>query len=225
MMANILFIGRGDPSLEPHWKALIDKGWHLIKETSQRRALEQAGEVQPHVIVVDGTSPRLSAEKLCRQLRQRAPGSAILLLLSAGVRKPDAPCDAVLLKPFTFRKLLTRLQALLKKQPARIVQAGGLRLDLSTRELTTPTAKHALTPKEFELMYYFMQHAGQVLTRKALMEAVWHTQFIEDTRTLDVHIRWLRQKIEADPSRPQRLCTLRGTGYILHTDRSESNGK
>lgn len=215
---DILFVGRGDASLDTHWEALRAKGWQMAIVTSQRRAIERSRQDQPAIIIVDGTTPRLSAERLCRQLRQCAPGSAILLLLSSGIRKPNAPYDSLLSKPFTTRRLSQRLESLLNEQTVRIVQTAGLKLDLTTRSLTTNNDQYTLTPKEFELLFLFMQSPGEVLSRRIIMESVWHTSYLGDTRTLDVHIRWLRQKIEDDPSHPILLCTRRGVGYVLRVE-------
>ncbi len=215
-MANTIFyVGRSDPTLDAHWKVLEDKGWRVILTSSQKRAVERAGAEQPAIIIVDTTATRLSPERLCHLLRQRSPASALLLLIAAGARLPDAPCDSVLVKPFTQRKLSLRLQSLLKERTNRTLQVEGLVLDLSTRRLRGPKGEYTLTPKEFDLLLLFMQNAGRVLSRRVIMEEVWHTSYLGDTRTLDVHIRWLRQKIEAEPSRPTILRTRRGVGYIL----------
>lgn len=212
---SIVYVGRADPTLDAHWKALEDKGWRVIVTSSQKRAMERVGSEQPAIIIVDATATRLAPERLCYHLRQRSPASALLLLIAAGARLPDAPCDSVLVKPFTQRQLSTRLQSLLKERAHRTLQVEGLVLDLSTRRLRGPKGEHVLTPKEFELLLLFMQNPGRVLSRRTIMEEVWHTSYLGDTRTLDVHIRWLRQKIEPDPSHPQILRTQRGVGYVL----------
>lgn len=220
-MANTIFyVGRSDPTLDAHWKVLEDKGWRVILTSGQKRAVERVGVEQPAIIIVDTTTSRLSPERLCHLLRQRSPASALLLLIAAGARLPDAPCDSVLVKPFTQRKLSIRLQSLLKARTNRTLQVEGLVLDLSTRRLHGPKGEHTLTPKEFDLLLLFMQNAGRVLSRRVIMEEVWHTSYLGDTRTLDVHIRWLRQKIEAEPSRPTILRTRRGVGYILGSEPS-----
>ena len=220
-MANTIFyVGRGDPTLDAHWKVLGDKGWRIILTSSQKRAVERAGTEQPAIIIVDATATRLSPERLCHHLRQRSPTSALLLLIAAGARLPDAPCDSVLVKPFTQRKLSIRLQSLLKERMNRTLQVDSLVLDLSTRRLRSEKGEHTLTPKEFDLLLQFMQNAGRVLSRRIIMEEVWHTSYLGDTRTLDVHIRWLRQKIETEPSHPTILRTRRGVGYVLGNESS-----
>jgi two-component system phosphate regulon response regulator PhoB len=215
---SIVYVGRADPTLDAHWRALEDKGWRVILTSSQKRAVECVGSEQPAIIIVDTTTIRRAPERLCHHLRQRSPASALLLLIAAGARFPDAPCDSVLVKPFTQRQLSTRLQSLLKTRANRTLQVEGLVLDLSTRCLHGPKGEQTLTPKEFDLLLLFMQNPGRVLSRRTIMEEVWHTSYLGDTRTLDVHIRWLRQKIEADPSHPKILRTQRGVGYVLSAE-------
>ncbi|MCC7354037.1 MAG: response regulator transcription factor, partial [Anaerolineae bacterium] len=217
---TIFYVGRGDPTLDAHWKVLEDKGWRVTLTSSQKRAVARAGPEQPAIIIVDATATRLSPERLCHLLRQRSPASALLLFIAAGARLPDAPCDSVLVKPFTQRKLSIRLQSLLKERTNRTLQVGPLILDLSTRRLHSDKGEHTLTPKEFDLLLLFMQNAGRVLSRRVIMEEVWHTSYLGYTRTLDVHIRWLRQKIEAEPSHPTILRTRRGVGYVLGNESS-----
>ena len=99
------------------------------------------------------------------------------------------------------------------RAPSRTLAVGGLTLHLEAREVKTPRGTHKLTPKECHLLEVLMLHPGKVLTRKLLMKEVWETDFLDDTRTLDVHICWLRKKIEEDPRRPRYIRTVRGTGY------------
>ena len=100
-----------------------------------------------------------------------------------------------------------------KSGESNILTADGLALDLDSRTLIMNGTVRKLTPKECQLLALFMRHYGQVLTRKFLMKEVWETEYMGDTRTLDVHICWVRKKIEEDPYRPQKLCTIRGVGY------------
>jgi DNA-binding response OmpR family regulator len=104
---------------------------------------------------------------------------------------------------------------LLEASAPNILRAGDVQLDLISRAVNSPRGRQHLTPKQCNLLAWLMQHPNQVISRKDLMERVWHTVYLGDTRTLDVHIRWLREKIESDPARPTILRTRRGIGYVL----------
>ena len=123
--------------------------------------------------------------------------------------------------PFTSRKLLYRVKKVAETLTSRELQAGPLSLDLNSRILYRQAEAFHLRPKEAALLAFFIQHAGQVLSRQAIMKAVWQTDYIGDTRTLTVHVRWLREKIEKDPSNPRFLRTVRGVGYRFAIPESE----
>jgi DNA-binding response OmpR family regulator len=115
----------------------------------------------------------------------------------------------------TLAQVVETLTRLLAEYDAGTVQAGPFFLDTDTRTLVTPRGQYHMTPKAMALLYYLMTHPNQDLSRSALMANVWDTTFLGDTRTLDVHIRWLRERIEQDPSEPKYLRTIRGSGYRL----------
>ena len=119
----------------------------------------------------------------------------------------------VLQMPFTSRKVMNRVQKLLGCREGLVFRAGRLGLNLETRCVFWADKVYRLTPKQAKLLEVFMRHKGRTLTRKYLMEKVWDTDFVEDTRTLDVHVRWLRERIEDQPGSPVYLRTVRGIGY------------
>jgi DNA-binding response OmpR family regulator len=122
-------------------------------------------------------------------------------------------CGNVLELPFTPRKVLNRVTRLLSHRQGSILRVGELTLNLQTRCVSRGEDIHRLTPKQAELLQVFMEHEGQTLTRKFLMTTVWNTDYMGDTRTLDVHVRWIRERIEQYPGNPQYLLTVRGIGY------------
>jgi DNA-binding response OmpR family regulator len=124
-------------------------------------------------------------------------------------------CGNVLKMPFTARRVVNRVVKLLDHRQGSVLRVGDLVLNLQTRCAHRGDRIRRLTPKQAQLLQVFMEHAGQTLTRKFLMAAVWNTDYLGDTRTLDVHVRWLREKIEDDPSHPRYLRTVRGIGYRL----------
>ncbi|MBN1934124.1 MAG: response regulator transcription factor [Anaerolineae bacterium] len=123
-------------------------------------------------------------------------------------------CNNVLLFPFSNKELLGRLDALLTGEQWGVLRVGELALDIKTRRVQRPgSTAHQLTPKQAQLLQVFMCYPERTLSRKFLMEAIWETDYIEDTRTLDVHVRWIRECIEQDPGKPRYLRTVRGVGY------------
>jgi DNA-binding response OmpR family regulator len=119
----------------------------------------------------------------------------------------------VLQLPFTSRKVTNRVAKLLSCRTGIMLAAGALTLNLEARCVSRGDSIHRLTPRQARLLEVFMRHTGQTLTRKFLMETVWETNYMGDTRTLDVHVRWIRERIEQDPSSPKYLRTVRGIGY------------
>ncbi len=193
------------------------KEFSVLAAHSGRQAIAQAKSHLPDAIVLDATAPRLNSKRLCRALR--AETHAILIVLAANPNKADQAglVDLVLPKATTPRKLMQRVRTALDSRPPRELRMASLTLDMERRRVTRGNKSHKLTPKEFELLKLFMARCDQVVSRKALMKEIWDTDYLGDTRTLDVHIRWLREKIEDDASNPTRLITVRGQGYRLQT--------
>lgn len=191
----------GAPRL--HWKVV----------SSQKHALTALRPDPPRLVLVeiDVDGQRL---EFCTALRERAPSMRIV---AVGVAQPVAnpSIDAVLNLPVDAVQMAEVFAILLDGYRAGILQVGFLSLDVDTRTLVTPKGQYHMTPKATTLLHYMMSHRGQVLSRSELMENVWNTTFLGDTRTLDVHVRWLRERIEADPSDPKFLTTIRGRGYQL----------
>jgi DNA-binding response OmpR family regulator len=185
--------------------------WTVV--SSQKEALRSLHPKPPHAVLVeiDGDGHRLH---YCAALRSRSPSTKIVAL---GARPEDAGTlvDAALPLPVTPAQVVETLARLLAEYDAGTVQAGPFFLDTDTRTLVTPRGQYHMTPKAMALLFYLMTHPNQDLSRSALMENVWDTTFLGDTRTLDVHIRWLRERIEQDPSDPKYLRTVRGRGYRL----------
>jgi DNA-binding response OmpR family regulator len=185
--------------------------WKVV--SSQKHALAALRPDPPRLALVeiDVDGQRLD---FCTALRERAPSMKIV---AVGVTQPvTSRCiDAMLHLPIDTVQVANIFTKLLEGYRAGILQVGFLSLDVDTRSLVTPKGQYHMTPKATTLLHYMMTHHGQVLSRSELMEHVWDTTFLGDTRTLDVHIRWLRERIEADPSDPKYLTTVRGRGYQL----------
>ena len=140
-------------------------------------------------------------------------GVPTILLLEKGHAIAGSRAEAFMTPPFTSRKLLYRLKKVSEALPSRTIRVGDLVLDPVTRILNKGQTRYRLRPKEAALLAFFMRNPGRVLSRQEIMKAVWHTDFVGDTRTLNVHVRWIRLKIEDVPGEPRLLRTVRGVGY------------
>jgi len=176
-----------------------------------RLALRAIRDDDPDAIILDMASPRWSGWVVARSLRRITEAPLIAVSAAESPLKNSHELDASLSTPVSSRKLLKTIRTLLARP--RFIQAGDLILDMKSREVTVGDRSARLPPKEFALLKSLMTNAGTVLSRKTIMRLVWNTDFMDDTRTLDVHIRWLRERIEEDPSNPTFVRTIRGVGY------------
>lgn len=195
-------------------------------------ALELARSINPDLIILDVMLPGMDGFEVCRTLRQET--NIPVLMLTARDDEIDrvvgleVGADDYLPKPFSMRELIARVKALLRRvrlmreemgtaiqeeNLPKIMPFGNLEIDLTRREVRLDGKVLPCKPKEFDLLTFMGQHKGRVLTREFILERVWGWGFVGDSRTVDVHIRWLREKIEADPQKPQRIITVRGAGY------------
>jgi DNA-binding response OmpR family regulator len=179
-------------------------------------AVARLFEVDPDLVVVNAASLRSSGKRICKELREKSQTIPIVLIVSPEHSISSLPSATVILElPFTSRKLLNRIAPLLPGDGKNIIHVGFIRLDLELKRVRCKGREARLTPRLTHLLRVMMQHAGEAVERQKLFSEVWETQYTGDTRTLDVHISWLREAIEADPRHPQFLKTIRGVGYRL----------
>ena len=201
------------------WLAALSKEWRVTAVHTGNGAMEQAAAISPQVIVFDASSLRSNGIRNCRRLHKQFPHIPLIHIRAATEDvEPADIADIFLAQPFTSRKLLNRIRAVLPANSAeeQIVRLGSLTLYLGKRSIdVNGRGEHLLTPKLARLLEEFMRHPNEVLSRKQLMEQVWQTSYVGDTRTLDVHVRWMREIIEAEPTKPTILSTVRGIGYVL----------
>jgi DNA-binding response OmpR family regulator len=204
------------------------EGYDVIPATDGAEAIEKARSREPDIIVLDLMLPVMSGIEVCRVLRKEM--TVPIIMLTAKAEETDKViglelgADDYITKPFSMRELLARVRAALRRidmsgaQPAvgqRVIRIDGLEIDIARHRVTRDTNAIELSPKEFDLLAFLAANRGFVFTREKLLEKVWGYDFAGDTRTVDVHIRWLRQKVEADPMKPRLIITIRGTGYKL----------
>lgn len=199
---------------------LTREGYTVIETDNGVTALDLAREQHPDLIVLDVMLPGLDGLTVCRTLRRETEVPIVLLTARSGevdrIVGLDTGADDYIVKPFSLGEFLARLRAVLRRGRRELemkLQAGDLILDLVSHRAWRGEQPLNLTPKEFDLLAELMRHRGAVLTRDLLLQRVWGFDFDGDTRTVDVHIRWLREKIEDDPAHPQRIETVRGLGY------------
>lgn len=198
----------------------LKKRYDVISVPSGSQALTAAREQMPSVVVLDAISMATPGIRICKQIKRSLLNVPVIHLLS---ELHDSSADAVLVMPFTARKLNNAIERLLHQSADdETISFGPFTINPTRRVLTANGQETQITPKLADLVAIFLRNAGKTLDRKSLMEQVWHTNYLGDTRTLDVHIRWFRRAIEADPGRPVYLKTVRGVGYRLELPAGDS---
>ena len=198
------------------------EGFQVLEAGDGYAALDLIADKEPDLIVMDLMLPGIDGLTLTRQLRQRSRVPVIMLTArgdtSDRIRGLDSGADDYLPKPFSPRELVSRIQAVLRRgappEPARL-RFGEVEMDLDSRTVIRGSQEVKLTAREFDLLWFIASHPGQVFTRERLIDNVWGADFGGDPSTVTVHIRHLREKVEADPAEPQHLITVWGVGYRL----------
>jgi two-component system phosphate regulon response regulator PhoB len=221
--ARLLVVEDDETIRETVSEAMVMEGFAVTAAADGQRAWELLSNQSFDLVVLDLMLPGINGLDLCRQLRQ---GSTPPLILVVSARDTETDrvlglevgADDYLIKPFGMRELVARCRALLRRQRTPLPTTSSLEhLDLSLYpgecRVTRDGIDIRLSPKEYKLLELFMQNPRRVWSREQLIEQVWGVDYIGDSKTVDVHIRWLREKIEDDPSNPAKLVTVRGFGY------------
>jgi len=232
-MPETILIVEDEPALRDTLSYNLKKDGFTVESVGDgRAALESARRIKPDLIILDIMLPELDGFEVARILRKEM--NTPILMLTARDDEIDRVvglemgADDYLTKPFSMRELMARIKAQLRR--TRFLQEelgkaganqvkqekltfGSLVINLTRREVTLHDNPVQFKPQEYELLVFFAEHKGQMLSREFILERVWGWDFIGDSRTVDVHVRWLRQKIEIDPSNPARIITVRGGGY------------
>lgn len=213
---QVLLVESGRTNSPSYAAALEKRGYAVTVERTAPAALKRTQGMTPDVVVLNAASLRTSGARMCRQLKTHLNGTPILLIADKK-SVPDANCGAssLLVAPFTARKLLNGVARLLPADESKALKLGPIRLNLEQQKVSCGGREERVTPKQARLLEMFMRSPGQLLTRKAIIKHVWDTDYTGDTRTLDVHMSWLRGVIEPNPRKPRYLKTVRGQGYRL----------
>jgi DNA-binding response OmpR family regulator len=234
-MAETILVVEDEPSLQETLVYNLEKQGYTVEAAGDGRlAIEAARRLNPDLIVLDIMLPILDGFEVCKILRKEM--TVPILMLTARDDEIDrvvgleVGADDYLTKPFSMRELMARVKAQLRRTgmlrdemaklktpdtnaPHEVLIFDNLRINLTRREVLLDDQVLALKPQEYELLLFFAQHKGQMLSREFILERVWGWDYIGDSRTVDVHVRWLRQKIEKDAAEPSRIVTVRGGGY------------
>jgi two-component system response regulator RegX3 len=201
------------------------EGYSVSVATDGRRALERFRADGASLVILDLMLPEVSGLDVCRTIRSESDVPIIMVTAKDSeadkVTGLELGADDYVTKPFSMRELVSRVRANLRRaRPAEaprstdeVLAGGPVRLDVARHEVVVRGGSVSLPPKEFELLETFLRRKGRLLTRDFLIEEVWGADYYGDTRTLDVHVKRLRRKLEADPHHPQHLVTVRGLGY------------
>jgi DNA-binding response OmpR family regulator len=230
-MSERILVVEDEPALQDTLSYNLTRQGYVVESAGDgQSAIEAARRQPPDLIVLDLMLPVLDGFEVCRILRQEM--NVPILMLTARDDEIDRViglemgADDYLTKPFSMREFLARVKAQLRRVRLmraeadaqapllrEIIQFGNLTLDLTRREVRIDERPLAMKPKEFDLLLFLARHRGQVLTRDLILARVWGWEFSGGSRTVDVHVRWLREKIEEQPAEPARIVTVRGTGY------------
>jgi two-component system response regulator RegX3 len=201
------------------------EGFRVEVATDGLDALQRFDEVKPDLVLLDVMLPKISGIDVCRQLRKRSQVPIIMVTAKGGeidtVVGLEVGADDYVTKPYRLRELVARMRAVLRRAPGDpageigpgAITVGDVVLDADEHTATLAGEPLALPLKEFELLHVLLANAGRVLPRETLIDRVWGSDYVGDTKTLDVHVKRLRSKIEADPANPNRIVTIRGLGY------------
>jgi phosphate regulon transcriptional regulator PhoB len=220
---KVLVVDDEQPLLDALQYALQREGFEVVTATDSEDALRLFHEQNPELVVLDVMLPTRSGFEVCQVLRKRS-NVPIIMLTAKGAETDrvvglEIGADDYVTKPFSMRELMARIKSVMRrtKTPAsvagNVLKADELSLDVDRHEVRLGDTPLSLSPKEFDLLRFLMEHPGQVFSRQTLLDRVWGEERYIEERTVDVHIHWLREKIESDPRKPKYLLTVRGVGY------------
>lgn len=226
---KVLVVDDENPIVEAVTYSLRKEGFQTATAGDAEQCMELVRSYEPDLIILDVMLPSGSGFDICRVLRKQS--NVPIIMLTARAEETDRVvgleigADDYIVKPFSMRELVARVKTILRRTGTfadstseRPIHVGDLIIDPGRFEVSVGERHVDLSPKEFDLLRFLAAHAGQVFSRQALLDRVWGADAYVEDRTVDVHIRWLREKIEQAPSRPERILTVRGVGYKFRSE-------
>lgn len=218
---KVLVVDDEQTILETVENKLRKEGFSVFTAESAEDGMRLYRQTKPDLLVLDVMLPNRSGFDLCRAIRKDSKVPIIFLTARASehdrIAGLELGADDYVVKPFNLSELAARVKAVLRRtsadSPNESIETGNLRIDPRTHEATINGQVLNLSPKEFALLYFLARHAGQVFSRDTLLDRVWGPETFVSARTVDVHVRWLREKVEVEASKPLRILTVRGVGY------------
>jgi DNA-binding response OmpR family regulator len=225
-VARSILVVEDEPTLrETLAEALEGEGFEVVQAADGRRALSLFRTRRPDLVLLDLMLPEISGLEVCRTIRSES--SVPIVMLTARDAEVDKVvglelgADDYVTKPFSLRELSARIRAVLRRGDQLdggvppVVELGSVQVDLAGHRIMRAGVEVPVKPKVFELLAFLLRHPGQVVSRDQLLEQVWGYDYAGETRTVDVHVHWLRTAVEEDPASPVLIQTVRGTGYVL----------
>ena len=221
---KILIIEDEENILEAVKYTLTQEGYDVFTSVDGEDGLEKAQEIKPDLVLLDVMLPKMDGFEVCRILRKDL--EMPVFMISAKAEEIDRVvglemgADDYITKPFSMRELVVRVRNSLRRaalnpqvDELEILKFGELEIHLTSHMAIVSGEEVSMKPKEFDLLYLLASNKGRVFTRDQILQRLWDHEYIGDVRTVDVHVRWIREKIEINPSRPEKLVTIRGVGY------------
>lgn len=235
---QILLIGRADPQAGIPYQALSRRAYHVTVMADTGEVGQRLCQDPPDLVLLDATGPHSDVQAICTALQAQDPPVPVVILARSEPHSRQLsrlcarlPLSVVLIRPCSPTELKVAVSKLIRKvwqqrrRRSAVLQVGPLTLDLVHRRASKDGQPLDLTPKQYDLLALLVRRAGQIVSRQTIMEEIWQTNWLGDTRTLDVHIRMLRQCIEDDPSQPRWIRTVRGRGYVFHVPEPDTEGR
>jgi len=214
--ATILWAGKKRSDTPAFIPDLKQREYHVSVVNTGKDAKKKIPKLKPDVLIIDAASMRTTGTRICKSIQSQKPDLPVILINSPNyIPANDVVADVQLILPFTIRKLENRIIPLIPGDGENVIKAGPIQLDMDRQIIRCEHNEEHITPRMAELLKMLIDQAGEVIKREKLFSEVWETNYTEDTRSLDVHINWLRKVIEKKPGNPELIITVRGEGYKL----------
>ncbi len=220
---RILWVGKKRSAFPSFVSELLDKGYKVtVSENGKEAHVQLTKKLKPDVLIIDAASMRTTGARICRSIQEEQPKIPLILINSKdNLPANEIVADVQLVLPFTIRKLVNRILPFAPGDGDEIIKAGPIHLDMDRLIVRCHGSEEHITPRMAELLKILVRKKGEILEREILFSKIWKTNYTEDTRSLDVHINWLRKVIEKDPDQPKIILTVRGVGYKLALDSND----